>query len=113
MNDRNQQGVTVLDNLHEDRFDVFVEDAYAGFLKYKDLSEASAGQRIFYHTEVFDTFEGRGLAGILTRAALETSVREGHRIVAVCPYVKRWLSTHRDFDDATDPVRPQHLQALG
>ncbi|MFI6701259.1 N-acetyltransferase [Streptomyces sp. NPDC050509] len=73
---------------------------------------ATSAQRIFEHTVVFDEFEGRGLAGIHNSTALNTSVQAGHRIVAVCPYVKRCLSTHRDFDDATGPVNPEHLRAL-
>jgi predicted GNAT family acetyltransferase len=66
----------------------------------------------FYHTVVLDEFGGRGLAGTLTRTALSTSIQAGRRIVAVCPYVKKWLTTHHDFDDATDPVGREHLRAL-
>jgi predicted GNAT family acetyltransferase len=112
MNEQHQQEVTVRDNPDKSRFDVLVGDAPAGFSVYKDLTTASAQQRIFYHTVVFDQFEGRGLAGALTRAALKTSIEAGHRIVPVCPYVKKWLSLHHDFDDATDPVSPEHLRAL-
>lgn len=109
MNDQNQQEVTVRDNPGRSRFDVLVDDARAGFSMYKDFGEK---QRIFYHTVVFDEFGGRGLAGTLTRTALDTSIQAGHRIVAVCPYVKKWLSTHHDFDDAVDPAGPEHLDAL-
>lgn len=109
MNDQDQHEVTVRDNPDESRFDVFVEDTHAGLSAYKDLGET---QRVFYHTVVFDEFGGRGLAGALTRTALSTSIQAGHRIVAVCPYVKKWLATHHDFDDATDPVGREHLRAL-
>jgi len=113
MNDQNQQGITVRDNPDKGRFDVLVDDTQAGFSMYKDVGAESARQRIFYHTRIFDEFEGRGLAGTLTRAALNTSTQAGYRIVAVCPYVTKWLSTHHDFDDVTDPVGPEHLRALG
>jgi predicted GNAT family acetyltransferase len=108
-NQQNQQEVTVRDNPDESRFDVLVDDTRAGFSVYKDFGGA---QRIFYHTVVFDTFEGRGLASTLTRSALSTSIQAGHRIVAVCPYVKKWLSTHHDFDGAIDPLGREHLRAL-
>ena len=108
MDDQGQQDVSVRDNPDKSRFDVLVGDTHAGFSVYKDL----AAQRIFYHTVVFDEFGGRGLAGILTRTALGTSVEAGHRIVAVCPYVKKWLTTHHDFDDAADPANADHLKAL-
>ncbi|MCP2267210.1 GNAT family N-acetyltransferase [Promicromonospora thailandica] len=106
---QDQHGVTVRDNPGESRFDVFVDGTHAGLSAYQDFGET---QRIFYHTEVFDEFEGQGLAAVLTRTALGDSIQAGHRIVAVCPYVKKWLTTHRDFDDATDPLHREHLRAL-
>ena len=109
MNDQDQHEVTVRDNPDETRFDVFVHDTHAGISVYKDLGES---QRVFYHTVVFDEFQRQGLAATLTRTALSASVQAGHRIVAVCPYVKKWLTTHHDFDDATDPVGREHLRAL-
>ena len=109
MNDQSRHETTVRDNPDETRFDVFVHDTHAGFSVYKDISES---QRIFYHTVVFDDFQGQGLAATLTRTALSTSIQAGHRIVAVCPYVKKWLSTHHDFEDAVDPVGREHLRAL-
>jgi uncharacterized protein len=111
MTDQDQQDVTVRDNPEKSRFDILVEGTHAGFSMYVDIGAAPA-QRIFHHTVVFDEFGGRGLAGILTRTALQASIQTGHRIVAVCPYVKKWLTTHHDFDDAIDPVRPEHLRAL-
>ncbi|GAB4084971.1 GNAT family N-acetyltransferase [Myceligenerans cantabricum] len=113
MSDQDQPAVTVRHNPGKSRFDVFVDDTHAGFSQYRDLDEQPARQRIFHHTVVFDAFEGHGVAGALTRTALRTSIQTGHRIVAVCPYVKTWLSTHHDFDDATDPAGPEHLRTPG
>ncbi|GAA4687303.1 hypothetical protein APR04_004878 [Promicromonospora umidemergens] len=113
MNDQDQQEITVRDNPDKSRFDVLVDGRPAGFSVYQDFGEAPTQQRIFYHTVVFDAYEGRGLAGILTRTALDTSIQAGRRIVPVCPYVTRWLSTHHDFDDATDAAGPEHLRSLG
>ena len=112
MNDDSQQAVTVHDNPDMSRFDVLVDDVPAGFSVYKDIGAAPVRQRIFYHTVIFDEFEGRGLAGALTHTALNSSVRAGHRIVAMCPYVKKWLATHHDLDDAVDPMVSEHLRAL-
>lgn len=109
MNELHQDDVAVRDNPEETRFDVLVDGTAAGFSVYKDLGET---QRIFYHTVVFDEFEGRGLASTLTHTALDTSIRAGHRIVAVCPYVKKWLTLHHDFDDSVDAVGREHLRAL-
>lgn len=108
----NDQSISVEDNPSKNRFDVFDNDDHAGYSMYKDFDPSQTGQRILYHTVIFDDFEGRGLASALTRIALGTSIEEGHRIVAVCPYVKKWLSSHHDYDSSLDQVRPAHLQAI-
>lgn len=53
-----------------------------------------------------DVFGGRGLAGILTRAALRTSVDARYRMVPVCPYMARWLRDHHEVDVAEDGFGP-------
>lgn len=66
-------------------------------------------QRVFYHTEVDDNFEGRGLASILVGEALEAARAEGKRAVAVCPMVAAFIKKHSEFSDITDPVTPEIL----
>lgn len=110
--DQEPQGVEVRDDPARGRFDILVGGEQAGFSLYTHTAGDPDGQRIFFHTVIDDAFGGRGLAGILTRIALETSVREGHRIVAVCPYVARWLRSHHEVDEAVDRVRPEHLEAV-
>ncbi|WP_193103505.1 GNAT family N-acetyltransferase [Brachybacterium sp. FME24] len=112
MTDQRPQNVSVRNAPEEGSFDVFVEEEHAGSSLYAEISEGPTRQRVFFHTEVREEFGGRGLAATLTSSALEESVRSGFRIVAMCPYVKKWLSTHHDFDDALDPVRPVHIQAV-
>lgn len=110
--DRQSQAVEVHHNPEESRFDILVEGALAGFSMYTHHDDRPSRQRIFYHTVIDEEFGGRGLAGVLTRSALEASVREGYRLVAVCPYVARWIETHHDVDDAVDRVRPAHLEVV-
>ena len=104
--------VEVCDNPERHRFDILVGGRQAGFSMYTSAVDSSEDQRIFYHTVIDDAFGGRGLAGVLTRGALTTSVEQGHRIVAVCPYVVRWLRGHDDVADSVDQVRPVHLEAV-
>lgn len=104
--------VEVRDSPGRRRFDILVDGEQAGFSMYTHPSEDPDDQRIFYHTVIDDAFGGRGLAGILTRTALLTSVAEGHRIVAVCPYVAHWLRSHDDVEGSVDTVRPVHLEAV-
>src|ERR1700749_646795 len=67
-------------------------------------------QRVFYHTEVDDQFEGRGLASILVAEALEATRADGKRVVAVCPMVAAFIKKHSEFGDITDPVTPEILR---
>jgi uncharacterized protein len=67
-------------------------------------------QRVFYHTEVDDKFEGRGLASILVGQALEAARADGKRAVAVCPMVAAFIKKHSEFSDITDPVTPEILR---
>jgi len=62
----------------------------AGSSHYRDRDD----ERIFFHTEIDEKFSGRGLAGALTSEALADTAAEGKTIVAVCPYVRKWLDTH-------------------
>jgi len=47
-----------------------------------------------------DAVGGRGLAGQLTRHALDWGAAQSLRIKPSCPYVARWLERHPDHDYA-------------
>ena len=104
--------VEVREDPDRHRFDILVGGRQAGFSLYTAPDENPERRRIFYHTVIDDDFGGRGLASVLTREALVASVADGHRIVAVCPYVARWLRGHDDVAGSVDTVRPQHLEAV-
>ena len=60
------------------------------------------GSIVFTHTEIDPEVQERGLGshlvnGALTSLRVETDVRIG----ATCPFVKRYLEEHREFDDLT------------
>lgn len=69
-------------------------------------------QRVFFHTEVGEAYAGQGLAGRLVQEALTDVRKLGKRIVPVCPYVAKFLKSHEEFADITDPVTPDVLQWL-
>lgn len=60
------------------------------------------GGIVFTHTEVDQELQERGLGSKLVQGAL-TSLRTetDARIRATCPFVKRYLDEHREFDDLT------------
>lgn len=88
--------VTVVDNPDESRFEVHVDGTLAGFAAY----EKHAGAVVFVHTEVFEEYEGQGLAGQLARAALGTVRDAGAKIVPLCPYIRSYVRKHSpEYDD--------------
>jgi uncharacterized protein len=67
-------------------------------------------QRVFYHTEVDESFGGRGLATILVDEALQATRAEGMRVVPVCPMVADFIKKHPEFSDITDKPTPDILR---
>jgi predicted GNAT family acetyltransferase len=49
------------------------------------------------HVGVPEAVGGRGIAGQLTRHALDWARTEGLRVRARCPYVARWIERHPGY----------------
>lgn len=43
--------------------------------------------------------EGRGIASVLTKSALDWARSEQLRVVPRCPYVRQWIQRHPDYLD--------------
>jgi predicted GNAT family acetyltransferase len=99
---------TVVHVPEEQAYEISLEGEAVGFTAYAELP----GKRIFFHTEVDDDYEGQGLASRLVRAAAAETRDAGLRIMATCPYWRRWLQSHHDFDDIVDNVSPDAIQAV-
>lgn len=88
--------VTVADNPEKSRFEVSVDGALAGFAAY----EIDSGAVVFVHTEVFEEYEGRGIAGQLAKASLGMVREAGGKVVALCPYIRSYVKKHApEYDD--------------
>jgi uncharacterized protein len=82
------------------RFTIAVEGRLVGFAEFTD----HAGRRTFFHTEVDDAFQGRGLASVVVATALEVTRAAGLRIVAPCSMVADYLQKSGAYDDLVDPA---------
>ncbi|WP_326548759.1 GNAT family N-acetyltransferase [Mycolicibacterium sp. ND9-15] len=91
-----------------DRFVIAVEGKPAGFTEIADRD----GQRIFPHTEIDDSFQGRGLATILIGEALGQTRDAGMRIVPICEMVASYVDKNDEFADVVDPVTDDVKQWL-
>lgn len=80
--------------MRADRFEIAVDDRTVGHAAYLDRG----AERFFHHTEVAEEFGGRGLAGQVVEAALRQTATAGKTVVAVCPYVRKWLEKNTPED---------------
>lgn len=82
--------VTMGRNDERHRYELHVGQQLAVVIVFKDLP----GHVDLIHTEARPGFEGRGLAKVLARYALDDVVASGKRIIANCPFVARFLERH-------------------
>ena len=97
-----------------DEFEVAVDGKVVGRLRFvdHDPGDGEPVQRVLFHTEVDEAYGGRGLAGKLVGEALDAIRAEGLRAVAVCPYVKKFVSSRSEYDDLVVPATPEALAAV-
>jgi len=88
---------TVADAPERHRYEITVDGTLAGFAEYR----LAPDHITFVHTVIDDAFAGKGLAGVLVRAALDDVRTRALRVVPVCPYVKAWIERHPDYADLT------------
>jgi uncharacterized protein len=85
--------------IHEpdaERYALYDGDTLQGFIVY-DISGTS--MRLL-HAEVPPVMRNRGLGGVVTKAVLdELRATTGYRVVAVCPFVVRWMREHPEYAD--------------
>ena len=58
-----------------------------------------AGLFILLHTEVPPAFEGRGIAGNMTRTALEYAKNAGLKVRSYCSYSTQYIERHPEYRD--------------
>lgn len=83
---------------HEDdrfRFVAEVGQERVGLIDYRLDGEVYD----FTHTETDPAHQGQGIAGDLTRYALDTVRSLGASLRATCPYTANWIERHPDYAD--------------
>ena len=82
-------GGAVVDNRERSRFELTVEGQTA-FLDYNRKPNAI----VMVHTEVPPALRGRHLADALAKAAIDSAHADALEIVAVCPFVRKYMQKH-------------------
>ncbi|MEO7757986.1 MAG: GNAT family N-acetyltransferase [Dokdonella sp.] len=86
--------VNVERNEVANRFEIVVDDVLC-VLEYR----LDGNVLTILHTRVPDAVGGRGIAGALTKAALEAARREGWRVVPACAYSVTYIERHPQYQD--------------
>lgn len=98
MTTRDKSGAETTVSRESDRFSISIAGAVVGFAEFRD----EAGRRTFFHTEVNPSFQGRGLATILVRAALDATRADGMRVAAPGWMVAEYIKKSSAYDDLVD-----------
>lgn len=77
------------------RFEIVLNDTPVGYTSFRE----SDGTRVFLHTEIDPSVEGRGLGGKLIRGALDQTRAEGLRVDPQCPFVRSFIEEHQEYAD--------------
>ena len=87
-----------------ERYEALADGVLAGFAAYR----SEEGVVVFVHTDVDDSFRGRGVGGALAREALADVRVRGLRAVPMCPFLAAWIRRHPDHIDLV-PEESRHL----
>jgi redox-sensitive bicupin YhaK (pirin superfamily)/predicted GNAT family acetyltransferase len=85
----------VNNNPDKSRFEIRADGELAGFAEY----HRSGHEIAFIHTEIDPRFGGRGLAGLLARAALDSARAQGLAVLPYCPFIRGWITKHPEYVD--------------
>lgn len=85
----------VVNNKEHFQFQITLEDGEKAVLEYrwhdKDLT--------LMHTFVPPAHEGKGVAALLAKEALEYAKAEGIKVIVYCPYVAAYLKRHPEYKE--------------
>jgi NAD+ kinase len=90
---------TVVDSFERQRYEIILGGEVAGVLHYRRTEDSVD----LMHTEIDQSFEGRGLAGRLARGALEDARLRKTPVVVTCPFVTGYLERHPEYSDVLAP----------
>lgn len=93
--------VEVRDNPAEERYEISVDGALAGFAQYR----ARPGLIAFIHTEVDEGHEGEGLGSRLVTFALDDARARGLEVLPFCPFVNAFMARHPEYVDLVPESR--------
>jgi predicted GNAT family acetyltransferase len=83
----------VADQPGQHRIEIRADGELAGFVQY----QLHASEIALTHTQIEDRFRRQGLGGHLVQAALDEARARDLAVLPYCPFVKNWISGHREY----------------
>lgn len=93
------------------------EHRYAAYLDGRLVGRASAilvrETILVPHVEVQRDKHDLGIGSVLLRRVFDDARAEGHTVLALCPYARRWADLHPNYGDVVRRPRAGELAAVG
>lgn len=86
---------TVTNRPERSRYEIDVDGELAGFTAYHLEGDVVA----FDHTEIDPAFEGKGLASVLIKHALDDVRSRDLGVRPFCPFVRGYIDKHAEYGD--------------
>ena len=83
----------VEDNPARRRFEILVDDSFAGFVAYQVRPRGL----VLTHTEIDPAFQGKGIGSALARGTLDQVRERGERVVPSCPFIAGYIERHPEY----------------
>lgn len=93
MGEQQTSAMTVTNNGDESRYEIRVDGRPAGRAEYR----LDGDRVVFTHTEVDDSFEGRGVGSRLAAGALDDVRDSGRRVGLECPFIAAYIDRHEEY----------------
>jgi len=84
----------VVDVPEANRYELRLSDRLIGLAAYRRRD----GRIAFTHTEVHESWEGRGFGSRLAAAALDDARRQGLDVVPLCPFIAHYIERHPEYE---------------
>jgi hypothetical protein len=92
----NEHGdLRIEDNREQNRFEVTVDGARAGFIDY----HAQPGLITLLNTEIDPAFEGRGIGTHFVAGVLDEIRGRGAHVLPICPFIRAFIQRHPEYND--------------
>jgi predicted GNAT family acetyltransferase len=89
----------VVDVPKASRYELRLAERMIGLAAYRRRE----GRIAFTHTEVHESWEGRGFGSRLAAAALDDASRQGLDVVPLCPFIAHYIERHPEYEGLRAP----------